>query len=106
MLTKVNKAVLNQALLEREHSIYLFGMQESLPSIWDHYENLMSKNKADKKMINLQSFMEIQGVHGAYWDVKKGKLLLKTDLGDKIYITGRVTLDTIVKKVEKFLKKI
>lgn len=80
-----------------------FGEDRFVASCWEEYYELLKKVKEDKKSFNGNKLMQIKGVTGFDYEEENNIVLIKTIKGIKYYKTGKISMDTLVKKVGQFL---
>ncbi len=104
LLDKAVGIVYNRVFNSESKTIILLGEKVFQDSIWDEYNELVRKSIEDRKKFNGSLLMDIPGVLGINWNWKENKVEVRTDKGYKIYKTGRITMDSLIRRVEGYLK--
>ncbi len=98
--------IFDEAIMQtKTNAVYsLLSPSRFTDQIWETYKELLKKSKEDKKAVNINRLMNIKGVRGAEWNHLVNVVRVRTDYGYKDYKLGRVTMETIAKRVEHFIQ--
>jgi len=100
-----DREILNEAILQSKLTIQLMGIENSIATIWEKYNELVRKSEEDKKAINLNEVMKIKGVTGAFFNYQVNLLEVNTIKGRKVYKIGIYSMVSIIKRIKKYLEK-
>lgn len=99
---QIDKELLNEAISRLSADIT--RVIKPVEYVWEQYNQLLKQKNEDKKMVNINLLMDVKGVEGVEWNHLMNLVVVNTYKGRKVYRTGRYTMNTIVKRVEKFLQ--
>lgn len=98
----IDRFILDEAIRRTLKLNYVFSGDDFINHVWDEYNIQIEKMKRDKKAFNGDKLMEISGVLGFYYH--NNEVEVTTKKGLKTYKIGKVKMDTVAKRVERFIK--